>query len=119
MPELLFLHQLDALLSCCPEGDEGEGENTPPHILITPGCGHPPATTAFLEAVPGVLTVVCRACGDQVGIAVDGGSQVQGGGAHGAPRVALYSAGQLALCCAECLEPIRVWDVRPYMMEAP
>jgi hypothetical protein len=117
MPELLFLHQLDALLSCCPEADEGEG--TPPQILITPGCGHAPETTAFMEAAPGVLSVICRACDDQLGIAVGAKTAVQDGGAHGGERVALYSAGQLALCCAECLEPLSLWDVTPYVQEAP
>jgi hypothetical protein len=44
---------------------------------------------------------------------------VMDGGAHGAPRVALYRGRRLALCCADCLGPIKVWDVRAYMQEAP
>jgi hypothetical protein len=119
MPELLFLHQLDALLSCCPEVDEEGDPDTPSQIIVTPGCGHPSMIVACAGTERGVLAIICVNCDAQVGIAVDGETQVRDSGAHGEQRVALYSAGQLAVCCADCLEPVSLWDVTPYVQEAP
>jgi hypothetical protein len=119
LPDPLFLHELDALLALCSEADQDSDHDTPPHCIVTPGCSHPTVTTTVVEAAQRVLSVVCVTCEAQVAIAVEEGSQVHDPGPHSDERVVLYSAGRLAVCCADCTEALSLWDVTPYVLEAP
>jgi hypothetical protein len=94
MPELLFLHDLDAAVSVQPAVVSHDLPAVPPCVLVTPGCGHPPICTLVVDAAAGALRVQCVVCGALVAVAVGDHTEEPAPAPHGEQRAVLYSEGR-------------------------